>query len=142
MMPPETETPPPGRWLAFTLRVLGTLDLLAFAAVVMPGEWIACIHEYVGLGDFPDAPIAAYLARSASALYGFYGLLLWYLAADVLRHRELIAFFARMAIALGVILLAIDWVEGLPLWWRLVEGPAFAAAGVAILLLQRGCRRI
>ncbi len=127
------------RSLVITLRVLGTLEMLAFVAVVLPRVWIAGTHEYVGLGEFPDARIASYLARSASALYGFYGILLWYLARDVVRHRELIAFIARMAIALGVMLLAIDCLEGMPLWWTLIEGPAFAAAGLAILLVQRRC---
>ena len=140
MVETETEAARRDRFLVITLRALGTLDMLAFAAVVMPRAWIACTHEYAGLGDFPDAPIASYLARSASALYGFYGILLWYLARDVVLHRQLIVFFARMAVALGAILLTIDLVEGMPLWWTLIEGPAFALAGLSIMLVQRCCR--
>ena len=140
MFDSDTQTPARDRCLAITLRALGTIDMLAFVAVVMPRAWIACTHEYAGLGDFPEAPVASYLARSASALYGFYGILLWYLAGDVARYRRLISFFARLAVALGAILLVIDCSERMPLWWTAVEGPSFAAAGILIMVVQ-GRRR-
>lgn len=126
--------------LVLTLRVLGTIDMLAFVAVVMPRTWIAATHEWAGLGEFPDAVVASYLARSASLLYGFYGVLLWYLAGDVERYWNLITFIARVAMVLGVMLFIIDWIEDMPTWWRVVEGPAFAAAGVLMLAAQRSCR--
>ena len=32
---------------------------------------------------------------------------------------------------------AIDLAEGMPRWWTLFEGPAFAATGAVVLALQR-----
>jgi len=61
------------RPLRVALRVLGVTDTLAFIAVVMPTTWIQWGHQWSGLGEFPDAPIAGYLARSASALYALHG---------------------------------------------------------------------
>ena len=56
------------RLLVFVLRVFAVVDMLAFIAVVMPRAWIVFTHDAAGLGDFPEAPVASYLARSASAL--------------------------------------------------------------------------
>jgi len=127
--------------LVFVLRVFAVVDMLAFIAVVMPRAWIVFTHDAAGLGDFPEAPVASYLARSASALYGCYGVVLWYIAGDVQRYWALISFFARLAIGLGSVLLAIDVMEQMPIYWTLVEGPMFATAGLVTLLVQRHCGR-
>lgn len=37
----------------------------------------------------------------------------------------------------GLILLGVDWVEGMPLFGRLTEGPYAVALGLAFFLLSR-----
>ncbi len=37
----------------------------------------------------------------------------------------------------GVVLLAVDWWEGMPLFWKLWEGPFVSAFGVAVVILTR-----
>lgn len=136
---PEVKEAERDRSLVVALRVFGMIDMLAFIAVLMPRAWIVFTHETAGLGEFPDVPVASYLARSASALYGFYGVVLWYIATDVRHYWRLITFFARLAIVLGGVLLTIDLIEQMPLWWTLVEGPMFATAGFVTLRVQRYC---
>lgn len=64
------------RGLTLQLRFVGGLCVLAVFAVFLPQPAMAAIHESAGLGPFPEAPIAAYLACATSALCAFYGGLL------------------------------------------------------------------
>ncbi|SRR5579875_3093903 len=63
-------------WLVLLLRIIGAVCLLALFPLWMPRAWIGAGHRSLGLGTFPNSPIAEYLARSVSALSGFYGGLL------------------------------------------------------------------
>ena len=103
----------------------------------MPRQWIAAGHAWAGLGDLPPGPIVGYLARSASALYALHGALIVVMSFDVTRYARLITFLAAAAVVHGGVMLAIDLTEGMPLWWTLFEGPAFAATGAVVLILQR-----
>jgi hypothetical protein len=138
--PDETEDttakPPSVRPLRVALRVLGVTDSLAFIAVVMPATWIEWGHQWSGLGEFPDAPIAEYLARSASALYALHGLMILYISCDVRRYWPLIRFMASIAVVHGAIMFGIDVAAGMPGWWTSFEGPAFTATGLMVLVAQ------
>ena len=122
--------------LVIALRVLGGIDMLAFIAVVMPTTWIQWGHQWSGLGDFPDAPIAGYLARSASALYALHGLMIIFMSFDVHRYWPLIRFMAGIAVVHAVVMCGIDLAVGMPAWWTAFEGPAFAATGLIVLVAQ------
>ncbi|MCA9141543.1 MAG: hypothetical protein H6823_17955 [Planctomycetaceae bacterium] len=122
--------------LVLALRVLGSIDMLAFVAVVMPTAWIQWGHHWSGLGEFPTAPIASYLARSASALYALHGLMVVYMSLDVRRYWPLIRLLARLSIAHGIVMLSIDLAVGMPVWWTVLEGPAFAVTGLIVLATQ------
>jgi hypothetical protein len=124
------------RPVAVALRCLGWLDFCAIVAVVVPVPWLAAAHAVAGLGEFPEAPIAVYLARLASALYAFHGALLVYLSYDVDRYWSLIRFLALAAVVHGGAIFAVDLSIDLPRWWQFIEGPSFAATGAAILWLQ------
>jgi hypothetical protein len=124
--------------LALVLRAFGTLDLLALVAVVSPRAWIAAAHAWCGLGPLPDGPIVGYLYRSASIMYALHGAVILFVAGDVVRYWRLIRLLAVLAVVHGAILVGIDAAEGMPGWWRWLEGPAFAATGAVVLWLQRG----
>ena len=64
------------RWLVYVLRFGGALLGCAFFAIFLPDDVMASIHRALGLGDYPEAPLTAYLTRTASALYAFHGGLL------------------------------------------------------------------
>jgi len=119
-------------FLRFVLRWIGTLSLLALGAIVMPYSWMDATHQWLGLGRLPDQPIVGYLARSVSALYALLGGLLWALSFDLQRHRPTLCFLGAAIMVFGAILIGIDWIEGLPLYWRAWEGPWVMVMGAAI----------
>jgi hypothetical protein len=123
--------------LQVVLRTFGVMDMVAFIAVVMPTAWMQTGHQWAGLGDFPDAPVAAYLARSGSLMYGLHGLFLFLLATDTVRYEKLIRWVAGVTVLHGAGMLTIDLVEQMPLWWTMVEGPAFSLTGIVVLATQR-----
>jgi hypothetical protein len=124
------------RLISILLRADAALQFLALIAVFMPMSWIAAIHEWIGLGTFPTAPIAEYLARSLSAFYGLHGVITWTIGGDVPRYRPLIRVWAMSFIALGVLTIVIDVMAELPLFWTLSEGPFVIAFGMLILKLS------
>ena len=119
-------------FLRFVLRWIGTVSLLALVAIVMPYSWMDATHQWLGLGRLPDQPIVGYLARSVSALYALLGGLFWTLSFDLQRHRPTLCFLGAAIIILGAVLTGIDWIERLPLFWRLWEGPWVMIMGAAI----------
>lgn len=123
--------------LRLLLRGLGTLDLLALGAMLMPASWMAATHAWLGMGEFPRAAVVGYLARSASLMYAQHGAVFLFLSGDVRRYRPLIRLMAFIAIVSGGIMLAIDLSAGIPLFWTLVEGPGYIALAIAVLLLCR-----
>ena len=123
-------------FLRLFLRIIGSTSLLAVFAVVMPYSWMNAIHQWLGLGQLPAEPIVGYLARSTSAFYAFLGGLLWTLSFDPRRHRFVLCYRGVAFICFGLTLFGIDWLEGLPRFWRLGEGPFVTAFGIVILRLS------
>ena len=123
--------------LVFLLRGLGLVNFAAVAAVIAPQRWLADCHQFLGLGAFPAAPIAGYLARSTSLWFASFGVLLWFVSCDLPRYRRLIAFLGGAMVVQGAVVIGIDWTAGLPAWWIAVEGPTCVLLGTAILHLQR-----
>ncbi len=141
-MPPETASNVTGhRALIILLRVGGVLCCTAIFVCVMPTTWIVATHRWLGLGDFPDAPITQYLARSISALYAIFGGLAIVISIDVQRYAPIIRFFAYVTIAFGVLIFGIDSMAGMPSDWTLFEGPPTFILGIVILLLARRVER-
>jgi hypothetical protein len=125
------------RAIVFLLRLGGVLTCLAFPAALLPVEWMASIHETLGLGPFPRAPIVEYMARSLSLLYGFHGVFLLLVSADPRRYRTFVLFTGWMDVVGGCALTAVDLHAGMPLLWWLTEGPPLVGFGVVLLWLAR-----
>ena len=124
------------RYLTLLLRIGGSVLVTAFLAVLLPQDWMAASHEWLGLGTFPRMPVVDYLARSVAALYGFHGILLFIVAADPAKYRDIVSYLAFMNMGLGVMLIAIDLQAGMPAWWTLAEGPGVVAIGVLLAVLN------
>src|SRR5258708_7799446 len=122
--------------VAIPLRFFGALDSLALLAAVLPQTWMAAAHASLGLGTLADTPLVGYLIRSASALYALHGAAVIFISFDVRRYWRLITFFAVAALVHGAIMFGIDLAVGMPWYWTLFEGPAFAATGVVVLVAQ------
>jgi len=129
------------RFSKLFLRVMGSVALVAVVAVIMPYAWMNTIHQWLGMGQLPSEPIVGYLARSTSAFYALLGALLWVVSFDLVRHRLILRFLGVAIIVFGVMLLAVDFIEGMPLWWSLWEGPINMAFGTIILILSNRLAR-
>ena len=125
------------RILSALLRFGGVVVLMAFPTMLLPVEWMAETHRWLGLGELPRAPVVDYLARSTAALYGFHGVLLLIVAGDPQRYRPIVRYVAAMNVVFGAMLLGIDLHAGMPAWWTLAEGPGIAALGIVLALLLR-----
>lgn len=129
------------RLLVFLLRAGAVLTGSAFLAMLLPVEWMAVAHRWLGMGEFPQAPITDYLARSVAALYGFHGVLLFLISRDPVRHITFVRYVGWMNVCFGIVLLLIDLHAGLPRWWTLSEGPPVAILGLLVLYLSASTSR-
>jgi hypothetical protein len=125
------------RLLVLLLRIGGAVTCTAFLAMFLPVEWMAAAHQWLGLGEFPRAPVVDYLARSIAALYGFHGILLFIVARDPGRHRSIVQYVGMMNIVFGLLMIGIDVNAGMPAHWTLTEGPPIIIFGVIVLYLTR-----
>jgi hypothetical protein len=124
-------------WLVLLLRVVGGLCLLALIPVWMPRGWIVAGHRWLGWGPFPDSPVAEYLARSVSALSGFYGGLLVVLSTDVRRYAPVIRYQAAAIMLLSASGAVVGSWAGMPLWFVGGDAVACWTYCLAMLLLVR-----
>ena len=126
--------------LRLILRLLGSSSLLALIFVIAPYAWMASIHSALGMGQLPDDPVVGYLARSTSAFYAALGGLLWVVSFDLGRHLQVLIYLGATISLMGIVLLVVDWSEGMPALWKIWEGPFVTTFGLAILFLSRGVR--
>lgn len=125
------------KFLRALLALVGCGLLVAAAAVFLPVETMAQMHRWLGLGEFPDAPITRYLARSTSLLYAVHGALMLFVSFDLKRYWPLVAVFGWLHVVIGLTVLGIDLSSPMPLYWTAGEGLPIAAVGALIVYLWR-----
>ena len=124
------------RLFRLLLRGVGSVSLLAIPFIFVPYAWMNAIHDGLGMGQLPDAPVVGYLARSDSAFFAILGGLLWVLSFDPRRHRPVLVYLGAAILLFGLVLFAVDFLEGMPLWWNLWEGSANTGFGILILVFS------
>ncbi len=122
-------------WL---LRLEGSVEILAFVAVVMPRVWMETGHAWLGLGEMPDGPIIMFMIRQASYAYGMHGVSMWILAADVNRFRPIIVFNGISFLLAAPVFFLIDYHSGMPWFWTISDALGCGFFGAALLWLNRG----
>jgi len=122
---------------AWLLRIAGTVEILAFFAVVMPRALMEAAHLWLGLGTMPDGPIVMFMIRQASYTYGLHGISLWVLSLNVTRFRPLIVLNGIAFLLAGPVFCLIDYTAGMPLWWTLGDTVGCGVFGVLLLWLSR-----
>jgi hypothetical protein len=127
----------PEGYLSLLLRLEAVVLLCALPAALMPTEWMASAHAWLGMGEMPRAPLVEYLTRSLSLLYAAWAPVLWLTAGDVRRYRPLIEVMAWTRFALGLALLVLDGIVGMPWFWLLAEGPSIVMLSAVIVALAR-----
>lgn len=121
--------------LVLLLRLGGFLTLGALFAAFLPTEWMAASHRWLGMGEFPAAPLTDYLTRSVSLLYAVHGCVLLMISTDVRRYAPLIILIGGVDVLVGIGLTVIDVRAGMPSWWTLAEGPWVALTGALLAWL-------
>ena len=126
------------RLQSWLLRVAGTVEILAFGAVVMPRSWMEASHAWLGMGEFTGGAVTMFMIRQASYVYGMHGVSLWVLASDVNRFRPLILLNGISFLLAAPVFLIIDYTAGMPLYWTLSDAAGCGFFGAALLWLNRG----
>jgi hypothetical protein len=126
---------------AWVLRLVGTVEMLAFGAVVMPRAWMAAGHAWLGLSDAPQSPVFDSVMRQVSFSYGLHGLALWFIAWDVARYRPLVVLTAVGYLAAAPAFILIDVANGMPWLWMLGNGGSCLLIG-CILSSLLGAERL
>lgn len=121
--------------LSWLLRLVGTIELLAFVAVVMPRSWMEVSHAWLGLGEMTGGAVTMFMIRQASYTYGMHGISLWILASDVQRFRPLVILNGISFLLAAPVFFLIDYTSGLPLWWTLADAFGCGFFGAALLKL-------
>jgi len=124
------------RMSAFLLRLAGSVELLAFLAVVMPRSWMEIAHTWLGLGEMPNGAIIMFMIRQASYTYGMHGISLWVIASDVERFRLLIILNGIAFLIAAPVFFLIDQTSGMPFWWTLGDTFGCGSLGAALLWLS------
>lgn len=125
---------------AWLLRAAGAVEVLAFAAVVMPRAWMEASHAWLGMGEMPSGPLLMFMIRQASYTYGMHGVGLWLLASDVRRFRPLIVLNGVAFLLAAPVFFLIDVTAGIPWWWTASDVLGCAFFGGALLWLTLGGR--
>jgi hypothetical protein len=125
------------RLQSWLLRAAGSIEILAFVAVLMPRSWMEASHAWLGLGEMPHGAVLMFMIRQASYVYGMHGILLWILASDVTRYSPLIRFTAYSFLLAAPVFFIIDHTAGMPLYWTLSDAAGCAFFGLALLWLNR-----
>jgi hypothetical protein len=125
------------RLLAILFRIIGAVLLLAIPAVFLPTDWMASIHDALGLGEMPRGPLVEYLTRSVSALYALHGALFLLISTDVRRYRPVALLLGAGDMVFGSFVFGIGLWSGLPAHWLWSEGPPTVLTGVLILWLAK-----
>ena len=125
------------RLQAWLLRLAGSVEILAFIAVVMPRSWMETSHTWLGLGEMADGPLIMFMIRQASYTYGVHGISLWVIASNVERFRLLVLLNGIAFLVAGPVFFLIDYTSGMPLWWAVADPFSCAFFGAALLWLSR-----
>lgn len=122
------------------LRLAGVVTIAAFPAMLLPTDWMASTHRWLGLGEFPATPVVDYLTRSVAALYGFHGALVLLVSRDPVRFRPIVTYIGMMNIVFGILMILVDLHARLPMFWVLGDGPPIIAFGICVFLLNKPAR--
>jgi hypothetical protein len=125
------------RLQVLVLRLAGTLEMLAFGAVIMPRSWMEAGHEAVGLGTMPSGPLLEFMIRQASDVYGWGGVMLWFMSTNIPRYRPMLILTSLSFLLAGPVFAWIDISVGMPLFWILFDGIGCFSLGAALLWLNR-----
>ena len=123
--------------ITWLLRLTGSVEILAFFAVIMPRVWMEQSHQWLGMGEMPSGAVLMFMIRQASYTYGMHGISLWVLSIDIDRFRPLLLLNGISYLLAGPVFFWIDYSSGMPWFWTLSDSLGCAFVGAALLWLMR-----
>jgi hypothetical protein len=128
------------RWLTALLFVQAGILACALPAAVMPTEWMDAVHQSLGMGLLPRAPLVEYLTRSISLLYASWAPLLVLMGTEPRRYLPMVRLLAWLMLAGGALFPALDLWAGMPLAWTMGEGLSLLLLGLGTAWLEARVR--
>lgn len=128
------------RLQAWALRLVGLVEVFAFAAVVFPTEWMKAGHAQFNSVQMPDGPVFDSVMRQVSFTYGLHGVALFFIAADVPRYRPLVILTAVGYLLAAPTFFVIDRGNGMPWSWIAGNGGSCLLVGLVLSGLLLGER--
>jgi hypothetical protein len=129
------------------LKIVGSLlfwfglaTLSAFVAAILPARWLQEISASLGYPNFPEHPLALYLARDLSVFYGLAGVIVIWSSRRLPQMLPMVELLGKLVIALGLWQLIIVTWSGLPLWWIIAESVPRLFFGSFTIALARWAR--
>lgn len=129
------------RLLVVLLRVTGLTMLCALVFVFCPFQWMAAIHQRLGMGQLNYSPLMSYLTRMLSAMYASLGAVFVFTSFDIVRYLPLVRFVGAVTILGGAGVTILDAIIKLPIFWTVSEGPFTVLLGLAMVLLASRVNR-
>ena len=126
---------------AWVLRLVGAVEMFAFAAVFLPRSGMGAAYAWMGLGGMPEGPVFDSVMRQVSFSYGLHGVALWLIAADVVRYRPLVILTAVGYLLAGPVFIGIDLGNSMPWSWVAANGGSCLLIGALLLALLGGEHR-
>jgi hypothetical protein len=127
--------------LIIILRLSGLLLITAFIAVLLPYDTMDRIHQQLGLGNLPQAPIVDYLARSVSFFYGMHGVIVLYISFNLRKYLSLLKLLCFLGFLFGITLFLIDINAPMPARWTFAEGPIVVTLNLVVYILVKMLER-
>lgn len=121
------------RLQTWVLRLIGTVEILAFAAVIMPPAWMDAMHNWLGLPETPKGAVFDSVMRQVSFTYGLHGVALWLIAGDVVRYHPLVILTGIGYLLAGPTFFLIDFTNRMPWFWTIGNGGSCVLIGLLVL---------
>lgn len=122
------------RTIAFLLRVIAVSAISSGITFYFPEGWIDSFLAWCGLPEMPHAGIMRYVLRGAGHLQVGIGVVVWFMARDVVRYKSLIVAMLVVFLIAAPAFCLTDAIAGLPWYWCLLDfGCCFFAGGVPLL---------
>jgi hypothetical protein len=115
------------------LRTACLISLLTLGTVFAPEYVLGKLHWFLGMGKLPDSALLRYLGSGGSFVYIITGVLMWMMAADVVRYRPMIVLSAWITLAAAPIFAYVNIHTGTPRWWMLMDTVTCLVFGAALL---------
>jgi len=109
------------RTIAFLLRAVAIFLFCDGGGLFLPESWGNSCLVWCGLEPMPHATLMRYFLLMSGYLQIAIGVLVWIVAADVVRYRPLVIATIAIFLVGAPAFYLIDAIVGLPRWWCIMD---------------------